>query len=163
MFCSNCGSQLAVGSTFCGNCGSAVRATGSPAAAPAQGFGTQAQVYVAPLPPQRDFVSTWLLSLFFGSLGVDRFYLGYAGIGVAKLVLTIFTGIGGLVWHWVDLVLLLSGRMPDYQGRPLLGYAEKRRMAIAVTVSLAVVSFVLLVALFSVIIAAFAGAFSNYN
>lgn len=78
----------------------------------------------------KSFVATWLLSWFFGTLGIDRFYLGHVGLGVGKLLT--FGGCG--IWAFVDLVLVLSGNMKDVQGRPLAGYQQNKTMAVAVTV-----------------------------
>lgn len=57
-----------------------------------------------------------LLSFFLGGLGIDRFYLGYIGLGIAKLLLNWMT-FG--VWGLIDFILILIRRVPDAQGRPL--------------------------------------------
>ncbi len=54
--------------------------------------------------------------MFLGSFGVDRFYLGYTGLGLAKLLTC-----GGLgVWTLIDYVLIGVGSMKDAQNQPLL-------------------------------------------
>jgi TM2 domain-containing membrane protein YozV len=52
----------------------------------------------------KDRSTALLLSLFFGGLGVDRFYLGQVGLGVAKLLGVWFTF--GL-WWLIDLFLIM--------------------------------------------------------
>ena len=45
-----------------------------------------------------------LLSVFVGSLGIDRFYIDDVGLGVAKLLTC-----GGLgIWWLIDLVLIIG-------------------------------------------------------
>jgi TM2 domain-containing membrane protein YozV len=67
----------------------------------------------------RSKLTAGLLGLFFGSLGVGRFYLGYTGVGVAQIAVTWLTcGIGGL-WPLIDAIMILTGKVPDAQGRPL--------------------------------------------
>lgn len=57
-----------------------------------------------------------LLQIFFGSLGVGRFYTGHITLGVLQLCLAWLTcGI----WPLVDGIMMLLGRVPDAQGRPL--------------------------------------------
>ena len=56
-----------------------------------------------------------LLSFFFGYFGVDRFYLGYTWSGILKLVT--FGGLG--IWYVIDVVLILTGALPDADGRQL--------------------------------------------
>lgn len=60
-----------------------------------------------------------LLGIFFGSLGVGRFYLGYLGVGVAQIAVAWLTcGLGGL-WPLIDAIMILNRKVPDAQGRIL--------------------------------------------
>ncbi len=89
--------------------------------------------------PQKSFLATWLFSLFLGGLGVDRFYLGKIGTGIAKLLT-----LGGLgIWSLVDLVITLAGRQTDKNRQPLAGYAQHKTMALIVSAVLLVVSLVM--------------------
>jgi TM2 domain-containing membrane protein YozV len=58
--------------------------------------------------------------VFLGAWGVHRFYLGYTGIGIAMILVTIFTcGVGGL-WGFIEGILILTGSInTDAEGRPL--------------------------------------------
>ncbi len=52
-------------------------------------------------------------------LGIGRFYTGHTNLGLAQLLVTIFTcGIGAL-WPFIDGILTLVGTPTDAQGRPL--------------------------------------------
>jgi hypothetical protein len=63
----------------------------------------------------KDFTTALLLSIFLGGLGIDRFYLGYTGLGIAKLLT-----LGGLgIWSLVDMIMIATRNVGDVQGRAL--------------------------------------------
>lgn len=65
----------------------------------------------------KDFMTALLLSIFLGGLGVDRFYLGYTGLGILKLLT-----LGGCgIWAIVDIILIATKKLPDANGLPLQG------------------------------------------
>ena len=59
--------------------------------------------------------TAFLLGYFLGCFGVDRFYLGYTGLGILKLL----TCGGAGVWAIVDTILIGMGKMKDAAGQPL--------------------------------------------
>ena len=96
-------------------------------------------LHPAPLPEtgvgNKSFVTTWLLSLLLGGLGIDRFYLGKIGTGILKLIT-----LGGLgVWTLVDLIITLTGKQRDKQGFLLAGYAKHKVLAWIITAALIVI------------------------
>ena len=53
-----------------------------------------------------------LLSFFLGGLGVDRFYLGYTGLGILKLLT-----LGGLgIWALIDFIRIITGSLKPKDG-----------------------------------------------
>jgi TM2 domain-containing membrane protein YozV len=74
----------------------------------------------------RNWVALLVLSIFFGQFGVDRFYVGKIGTGIAKLayfcimlaLCFVFIGII-FIWIWwlIDIVLILLGRFTDAEGK----------------------------------------------
>jgi len=51
----------------------------------------------------KKWIVALLLSIFLGGLGIDRFYLGYIGTGILKLI----TGGGFGIWWLIDLILIV--------------------------------------------------------
>ena len=56
-----------------------------------------------------------ILSILLGEFGIDRFYLGYTGLGVLKLIT--FGGAG--IWWLIDIIKIATGKMKDAQGNDL--------------------------------------------
>ena len=51
-----------------------------------------------------NWVLTLIMSIIFGTLGVDRFIMGQVGLGILKLI----TAGGCGIWWLIDLVLIAS-------------------------------------------------------
>lgn len=51
-------------------------------------------------------------------IGIGRFYTGHIGIGIAQLLTAVFCGVGA-IWCIIDGVMMLTGKVPDAQGRAL--------------------------------------------
>lgn len=65
---------------------------------------------------QKSWMTALLLSLFFGYLGVDRFYLGQVGLGIGKLLT-----LGGCgIWSFIDFILIAMRKVNDSTGAPLV-------------------------------------------
>ena len=99
MNCAKCGKEVPESSRFCPGCG----AESAPAAVPSAVDDT------------KDWLTALLLSIFLGQLGVDRFYLGYIGLGVVKLL----TAGGCGIWWLVDVIMIATDSLKDAKGRQL--------------------------------------------
>lgn len=65
---------------------------------------------------QKSAVTTLLLCLFLGSLGIHRFYVGKIKTGLLMLI----TGGGLGIWTLVDLITIACCRFKDSEGRTLI-------------------------------------------
>lgn len=100
MYCKNCGAEISDKADVCLKCGVGV---------------TKDTEKPAKLPSQKDWLVALLLSIFVGQFGVDRFYLGYVGLGILKLLT-----VGGCgIWWLIDIILIAGNNLKDSQGRPL--------------------------------------------
>jgi hypothetical protein len=87
--------------------GTLVQVEGEPYAVPASS--------VPAVFSDKEYLVALLLSIFLGGLGVDRFYVGHTGLGIAKLVT-----LGGCgIWALIDIVLFATRKVNDAEGRPL--------------------------------------------
>jgi TM2 domain-containing membrane protein YozV len=58
------------------------------------------------------WLTLFLLSIFLGEFGVDRFYVGKIGTGILKLIT-----VGGCgIWWLIDWIMILSGKFTDKDG-----------------------------------------------
>ncbi len=63
----------------------------------------------------KSYTTALILSFFFGAIGVDRFYLGYTGAGIGKLLT-----LGGCgIWALIDFINIATKKMTDSDGLPL--------------------------------------------
>ena len=120
--CLTCGSYPSAGNRFCPNCG----AQPDPSAVICVrcGVSLAQRSYIPPTPGMvgaKSKLVAGLLGILLGSIGVHRFYLGYIGIGIAQILVTICTGGLGGIWGFIEGILILVGNTitTDAEGRPL--------------------------------------------
>ena len=78
-------------------------------------YGYQGGQYYAQSQP-KDWLTTLLLCIFLGWLGVHRFYTGHIVIGVIQLLT-----VGGCgIWALIDLIMIITDSYRDSNGRPLV-------------------------------------------
>lgn len=98
-----------------------------PFAQPAYGqqqYGQQpyGQPYYGGYPEQKSRLVAGLLGILLGGLGIHRFYLGYVGLGIAQIAVTLVTFGFGAIWGFIEGIMILVGAemfRRDAKGVPL--------------------------------------------
>jgi hypothetical protein len=129
MYCRNCGKEVAdqaimcmacgvppkKGNRFCHNCGQETD--------PRAELCARCGVRLAPSPvleTAKSRVAAGVLGIVLGGLGIHRFYLGYVGIGIAQIAVTLVTCGLGWIWGFIEGILILTGSINrDAKGQPL--------------------------------------------
>lgn len=94
-FCQNCGEGSVPGAEICAKCGVRLAQAGSDG---------------------KDWLTTLLLCIFVGGLGVHRFYTGHTVIGIIQLLT-----LGGCgIWTIIDLIFIITGSFKDSDGNLLV-------------------------------------------
>lgn len=111
-YCSSCGQKMDLGAEFCPSCGANQNAQGqTPPPRPATSYAQSVnddQIY-----SDKDWLTTLLLSILTGYLGIHRFYTGHTAIGIIQLL----TGGGCGIWALIDLIMIITGNFKDSEGR----------------------------------------------
>ena len=112
--CVSCGCPPKSGKEFCQHCGAETD--------PAAEICVKCGVRLATVIPEdaKSRMVAGLLGLFLGGLGVHRFYLGYVGIGIAQILVTLVTFGLGALWGFIEGILILTGSTnKDAKGQAL--------------------------------------------
>jgi TM2 domain-containing membrane protein YozV len=61
---------------------------------------------------EKSFVTTLILAIVVGFLGVHRFYVGKTGTGIIQLLT--FGGVG--IWSFIDIIMIIVQKFTDSKG-----------------------------------------------
>lgn len=102
MYCKSCGAIIKKDAEICVHCGVRQRSSGwTPGGSPGSG---------------KDWLTTLLLCIFLGTIGIHRFYTGHTAIGIIQIVT-----LGGCgIWTLVDLIMIAMGTFKDGDGNLLV-------------------------------------------
>lgn len=111
IMCVACGTPPKSGNKFCYNC----KAETSPNTSICMKCGVGLKNSEALNGEGIDWLTTLLLCLFLGALGVHRFYTKHIGIGIVQLLT--FGGCG--IWVLIDFIMIVTNKYKDADGNLL--------------------------------------------
>ena len=90
--------------------------------------GMQMNPYGQQMMSTKDKTTAGILGILLGGLGIHRMYLGFVGIGLLQLVVSVFTfGIGG-IWGFIEgILILVQDDWTDSEGRLLKGNEKSQQ------------------------------------
>jgi TM2 domain-containing membrane protein YozV len=91
-YCAHCGSELMDAAVVCVKCGCAVE-------------------HFVEGASEKDWLTTLLLAIFLGGIGIHRFYVNKIGTGIIMLLLC-WTGIS-FIWAIIDIIMIATGKFKD--------------------------------------------------
>ncbi len=107
--CPLCGKENLREATFCAFCGASLDTTSG-----------RKKYEPSSTVDAKSRIAAGLLGIFLGGFGIHRFYLGYIGIGVVQIIVTLCTCGAGHIWGFIEGILVLVGSInKDAYGRPL--------------------------------------------
>lgn len=122
MYCRNCGKEVADKAVICVSCGAKPLAGAKYCQNCAAEVDPKAEICVKcgvrlgkGAAKGKEWLVALLLSILLGTLGVDRFYLGYIGLGILKLI----TAGGFGIWWLIDVILIATNKLRDANGNEL--------------------------------------------
>ena len=105
VICVTCGVPTGRGNNFCPLCGEATDSMSQICMKCGFSLNNYGQ--------QKSKLAAGLFGIFLGAFGVHRFYLGYIGIGLAQLLLTVLSSfiLSPIIWVWglIEGILILAG------------------------------------------------------
>lgn len=124
--CNYCGAENANDAQVCGDCGKSLIKKSSQSSQNRTSSGNEAPApVIIPTPSIRSGipyanvrqesysdksrVTAGLLGIFAGCFGLGRIYLGYTGLGIAQILVTMITFGIGSIWGFIDGIVILAG------------------------------------------------------
>ena len=116
-YCDKCG--VKVNSSTCSNCGNVIEGYNEDLNRESYNNQNYNSNYVTRRPKSK--IAAGILGILVGGLGIHRFYLGYVGIGILQIVVTVLTCGAGSLWGFIEGILILCGTTitTDADGVPL--------------------------------------------